>query len=669
MSRKKKVKPQEAPPVPPPVETSPAETPPEPVETSPLPEPVEIPPAPVMPVVSKEEELPPPPSDIAEMTKSYPPLKTRKPGLGAAAKRTGALLLKDVKIIAKHGLISSIILLVFLTLLFYIGSFTMYVFVTTDFGNGGDGGGGGDGPQLTNDTSLVANAGNDRTVAAGTLVTLSSAASTHRADIVYVEWSIQNDNNYMSAKDVNLYGPLQSYNFAQVGTFRVGLMIVDSEWHGSQDEIRITVTQSTSDTTPPIAAISVLPSQTVAYGTPITLDGMNSSDDVGVENGTWVIWDIIPKTFYGGSLTYNFQSAGNQQVSLIVRDAAGNANRADMNIQVNPTTGDYQRPNATMGDLPRSVRIGDTVNLDASGSMDNGPIAAYTWYIKLNNTMITRNGAQASFTAAGFGMYDVTLAVRDSGGNVGTAEKSVLSLTATMEEPSEISWTSTPLGQDLPFNVLTFAYGAALLACVIYIGGLFSKGFAHEIQKGTAKTLFFAPISVTNMMLSKILYPVVIGPLFIFPLLLISLSPLKQDMNDVAMISLVSYVMTVVMLVSAAYGSCMIYAVAKRMVIKPTALARAFMYVSLLGTLTIFKGLTYLFDQWFGTDSWTNIYNNVAPGVTMFSPFHQGGVLLSNMLVGTTQSPDWWLLIIPVALIAGGVLASRRLYPDLFSRE
>jgi hypothetical protein len=396
---------------------------------------------------------------------------------------------------------------------------------------------------------------------------------------VYVDWRIENNDESMNSNEVALYGPTHSYVFSQVGSYRVGLMIVTTEWHYDEAEITVNVMPTTSDTTAPNAVISVAPGSMVDFGTPVTFDGMNSSDDVEVVNRTWIIQDVLEKTFYGPIVTYTFERTGNQQVTLIARDASGNAAMTGMGVQVNPTMPDNQWPNATISELPRFVRIGDTVSLDASSSGDNGPIAAFTWYIRLNNTLTTRTGAQTSFVATSFGMYDITLAVRDSAGNVGIAEGGILSLTPGMDEPSAIGWTSTPLGQDLPFNVLTFAYGAALLASVIFIGGLFSKGFAHEVQKGTARTIFFAPISVTNMLLSKILYPVVLGPLFIFPLMLISTLPLEQDINDIVVITLVAYIMTVVLLISAVYGSCMIFAAAKRMVIKPSALARAFMYL------------------------------------------------------------------------------------------
>jgi ABC-type amino acid transport system permease subunit len=44
-------------------------------------------------------------------------------------------------------------------------------------------------------------------------------------------------------------------------------------------------------------------------------------------------------------------------------------------------------------------------------------------------------------------------------------------------------------------------------------------------------------------------------------------------------------------------------------------------------------------------------------------------MLLSNMLTGTVWTLDLWVFAIPIALIVGGVLASTRLYGDIFERE
>jgi hypothetical protein len=150
---------------------------------------------------------------------------------------------------------------------------------------------------------------------------------------------------------------------------------------------------------------------------------------------------------------------------------------------------------------------------------------------------------------------------------------------------------------------------------------------------------------------------------------MISLMPLQQDPMQVLEIGAVSYVFTALVLISAAYGSCMIYAATKRMSVKPTVVSRSFMYLSLVGTLSVFAGLAYLLDQWLSTDSWNKMSEELGSKIAMFSPFHQGGLVLQNLLFGAPLRLDWIVFIIPAVLIVGGILASRKLYSDIFSRE
>jgi ABC-type Na+ efflux pump permease subunit len=656
-------------PVPEPVPAPSPEQPP--VEVAETGEPSTEPPA-VSPLA--DDELPPPPADLAGAMKKYPPIKTRKPGVGAGLRLAGAIFGKDVRTIAKHGLVSSVILLVFLIVIFYIASFAMFTFVSTGFGekgNGGDGNktSGNGGPNLGNDGSLVAIAGSDQTVDAGSLINLDSSGSQHAADIVFVQWSIENKNSSGWSDSPSVYGPTAQYRFSEVGHFIVRLMVVDARWNLAEANFTVAVNPSTSDLTPPKINVTGTDPNNVTYGQSVFFDASNSTDNVGVVNWTWKIQDVIDKTKYGPKLNYNFQSTGNKQLMLVIRDASGNTATTDQSINVRSNSTDNTWPNAKMSDLPQSVKVGDTVTLDASASSDDRGIVEYDWYVQLNNTRTRLTGQTTSFVATGFGGYEITLVVKDQAGNAGTDQKSVLALSQGMKQPSGVSWTSTPLGQDIPFNVLTFAYGASLLASVIFIGGLFAKGFGHEIQKGTAKTLFFAPLSVTNLMFAKLLYPLIIAPLFIFPLLLISLLPLQQDPMQVFEIGLVSYVFTALVLISGAYGSCMIYAATKRMSVKPTVISRSFMYLSLVGTLSVFAGLAYLLDQWLATDSWNKMSEDLGPKVAMFSPFHQGGLVLQNILFGAPLSIDWVVFIIPAVLIVGGILASRTLYSDIFSRE
>jgi len=595
---------------------------------------------------------------MAEETNHYPGIKIKKSGTFATLRRAVTIFEKDLRTMAKHGLISSVVLLIFLALIFYIASYTMTFALTFEFGEGEDGM---SIPGATENIPPIADAGAYGTRDAGETVALDASGSTDNAEIVYYIWSFRD-----SERDIELYGEIVQYTFMAAGTYNINLVVVDSSWNMDEDETTITVMSTGTDNESPIsnpASVSDINAGSVA-----SFDGSGSYDDVGVINYTWTFYDYRDIALYGVSPEYRFQNAGSYWVSLTVRDASGNIGQNGFNVNVAQTGfEDYNQPEARIS-TDELINQGDTVTLDATESWDDREIVAYTWYVKQNATTMVYTGETAIFTADHWGPYDVTLVVRDAAGNAGSEETMIIALPLGIDVDA-IPWTATPFGQDVSFNLLTFAYGAALLASVIYIGGLFAKGFAHEIQKGTLKILFFGPISVTTMIFSKILYPIVVGPIFIFPLVLISLSPFDQSANDILMITLVSYILAVLTMVSAAYGSCLIYFGAKRMVLKPTVVSRMFMYFSLMGTMTVFEWLSFLFDQWFKTSYWGDLYLSHGSTIAIFSPFHQGGVLLSNMMTGSEKVPDWGVFIIPVLLIVLGVLASRKLYPDLFTRE
>ncbi|MCJ7562527.1 MAG: PKD domain-containing protein, partial [Thermoplasmata archaeon] len=548
-------------------------------------------------------------------------------------------------------------LLIFLALIFYIASYTMTFALTFEFDEGGEGM---SIPGATENVPPVADAGTYGTMDAGDTITLDASGSTDNAEIVYYIWNFRD-----SERDIELYGETAQYTFMAAGTYNINLVVVDSSWNMDEDETIITVMSTGIDTEMPTSSPSFI--SDINAGSIVSFDGSGSFDDVGVINYTWTFYDYRDVALYGVSPEYRFQNAGSYWVSLTVRDASGNIGQNGFNVNVMQNGDDYSQPEARIS-TDELVSQGDTVTLDATESWDDRGIVAYTWYVKQNATIMVYTGETAIFTADHWGPYDVTLVVRDDAGNAMGTDTMIIALPLGIDVDA-IPWTATPFGQDVSFNLLTFAYGAALLASVIYTGGLFAKGFAHEIQKGTLKILFFGPISVTTMIFSKILYPIVVGPIFIFPLALISLSPFDQSANDILMITLVSYILAVLTMVSAAYGSCLIYFGAKRMVLKPTVVSRMFMYLSLIGTMTVFEWLSFLFDQWFKTSYWGDLYLSHGPTIAIFSPFHQGGVLLSNMMTGSEKVPDWGMFIIPVLLIVLGVLASRKLYPDLFTRE
>lgn len=622
------------------------------------------------PPVTPDDELPPPPSDVPEETKTFPPIKTRKPGAFAGPRRALTIFEKDVKTMAKHGLVSAVILLVFLGIVFYLLSFGMEQAVSMSMGDGGngDGGKGGPGP-LPGSTDHILPSANATispfsNVTSGTLVTLDASHSTDNVGIVYYVWDFQ-----LYQKDLSLYGRTVTYAFGPIGQYNISLMVVDSSWNMNQTNISLTVrSANTSDTQSPILNGGM--DQNVTAGTNVTLNGSIATDNVAVVNWTWNFKDVISRTLYGQTPFYIFNNAGDYWIELDARDAAGNTNpphSGGVHVKVLPLNNDKSMPYA-QGSVTRKVNVGETVTLDASGSRsDKGPVECF-WYVQQNNTMTGLTGQTASFIATQQGVYQVTLAVRDSSHNVATMEDLMIFSYPAGINAKEIAWDATPLGVKIPFNVLTYSYGVALLVSIIYVGGFFAKGFTHEITKGTIKMLFFGPISVTTMVFSKILYPIIVGPLFIFPLVYLSLSRFNRPPSEVLLVTFVAYAMAVVTMVAAAYGSCMIYAATKRMSIKPSVMSRIFLYLSLVATTTVFWWAAYILENWTKSTLWNDL-NNSYGGIASLSPFHQGGVYLSHALLGTAQLPDIWTFALPSVIIALGIVASRKLYSDIFSRE
>ncbi len=609
-----------------------------------------------------DAELPPPPMDIAEQTNNYPEIKIRKSGPLATVRRAVVIFEKDIRTMAKHGLVSSVILFVFLLIVFSIMSFAMKQAMSFDIGGMMEGDDF-DAPWATESNPPVADAGNDRTITAGTTIPLDASGSYDDDQIVYYMWSFNEGDRY-----VELYGEEVQYKFNMIGEYEIRLTVMDYSINQAEDDVTITVTQATSDTEQPEAVVPW--STNVTAGTTMTLDGSESTDNVGIVNWTWAIYDVFERVLYGESVSYTFENAGygDTGVTLTVVDAAGNYQSNWFSVYVEPLTEDVDWLWAEIEEIGLVI-LGDEVTLDGSGSgAESSSDVSHTWYVKHNSTYTVLTGETAEFIPQEWGMYDVTLIVRNDAGHYAPYESGFIVAPAG-SDPDAISWSSTPFGIDVSFNLLTYAYGVALLSSVIFVGGLFAKGFSHEIQKGTIKVLFFGPISVTTTIFAKILYPIVVGPFLVFPLVIASMATFGQDPGEIFVITLVAYLLAVVTMVAAAYGSCLIYIAAKRMVLKPPVVSRMFLYFSLIGTLTVFEWLSFVLDEWLKVNTYGDMYDKYAGGIALFSPFHQGGIYLSDRIMETTQGLDWGVFLIPVLLIVLGVLVSRKLYPDLFSRE
>src|SRR5512137_2278184 len=185
-----------------------------------------------MPPPPVDEELPPPPSDAEDQTKDFPPLKARKPSPLANLRRSGAIFEKDLRTVAKHGLIGAIILFVFLGIIFYILSFAMQQMVLMNLSEGGDENGPGPLPGSNDFTPPVAsmNLGTNPVVA-GTTVTLDASSSSDDGSIIYYVWNFEE-----TGRDVELYGRTVSHTFLAADTYNISLTVVDAAWNMAKTE-------------------------------------------------------------------------------------------------------------------------------------------------------------------------------------------------------------------------------------------------------------------------------------------------------------------------------------------------------------------------------------------------------------------------------------------------
>lgn len=122
-----------------------------------------------------------------------------------------------------------------------------------------------------------------------------------------------------------------------------------------------------------------------------------------------------PKTsVYGKIANHVFTEPGYHVITLTVKDAAGNSDTDTLTVAVLDKT----PPVAEAGD-DITVLKGEMVQFDGSASSDNTGIVKHTWTFT-DDTQQTLNGQNVDYRFHNSGIYNVTLTVEDSEGNIGT---------------------------------------------------------------------------------------------------------------------------------------------------------------------------------------------------------------------------------------------------------
>ena len=251
-------------------------------------------------------------------------------------------------------------------------------------------------------TPPVADAGPDKTVDEGFLMTFNGSNSTDNVKIINFTWK------FIDGDLITLHGIWPTYRFNNPGEYIVTLTINDTAGNLNTDTVTITV----MDITPPIADAGL--DREVDQGEPVTFNGGKSSDNIGIINYTWTFeYEIEEIILYGLSPSFIFEIPGMYSVRLKVTDASGHWSNDRMNVTVN----DISSPVADAGeDLVVPVDI--NVVLNGSLSSDNIAIVNYIWTFYYDGDEQTLEGEEVSFTFNVGGSYEIVLKVTDPSGNL-----------------------------------------------------------------------------------------------------------------------------------------------------------------------------------------------------------------------------------------------------------
>ncbi len=166
----------------------------------------------------------------------------------------------------------------------------------------------------------TADAGSDQIVDEDTLITFDGSNSSDNVGITNYTWT------FIDFTSQTLTGVNPAYIFDTPGSYSVTLNVTDAIGNYDTDIVIITVT----DITKPIANAGS--DKTIVQGNSVTFDAGNSHDNVGIVSFEWDFGDGTTGTGVLVSRTYS--SPGTYNITLTVRDAAGNISSDSSTITV-----------------------------------------------------------------------------------------------------------------------------------------------------------------------------------------------------------------------------------------------------------------------------------------------------------------------------------------------
>ncbi|MDP7264767.1 MAG: PKD domain-containing protein, partial [Candidatus Thermoplasmatota archaeon] len=253
-------------------------------------------------------------------------------------------------------------------------------------------------------TKPLAIAGDDAVVDQHHMVAFNGSGCSDNIYVTNLTWT------FTDIDPIILYGNSPEYIFNNAGVYAVNLTATDAMGNWANDSMTVTV----NDIEAPNADAGG--DRVVGVSETVHFTGNESSDNVGIVNYFWsfvfVGHDGVLKTVEVPTATYTFSTMGIYEVTLTVKDMAGNIDSDIIIVKVV----DLIRPEANTGD-DITAKVGEAVEFDGSESHDNVEVANYTWTFEYDGEKVIMSGSEVSFTFKKAGTYNISLNITDDEGN------------------------------------------------------------------------------------------------------------------------------------------------------------------------------------------------------------------------------------------------------------
>jgi WD40 repeat protein len=217
------------------------------------------------------------------------------------------------------------------------------------------------------------------------------------------------------------FGRTQPITFENAGTYTITLTVTDNDGLTANAQQTVTVEPKPVPKVPPVAKLTVSPTQGEVPLT-VNLDGSPSSDADGtIVEYAWTT--SAGQSVSGRTQPITFENAGTYTITLTVTDNDGLTANAQQTVTVEPKPVPKVPPVAKLTVSPTQGTAPLSVTLDASGSSDSdGSIVDYAWTTSAGQSV---SGRTQPITFENAGTYTITLTVTDNDGLTANAQQTV----------------------------------------------------------------------------------------------------------------------------------------------------------------------------------------------------------------------------------------------------